>query len=47
MNDMTLMEKTVETQNIKIAAKDVNVYYGDSHAIKDVNVEIEDNTVTA
>ena len=47
MNDMTLMDNTVDTQNIKIAAKDVNVYYGDTHAIKDVNVEIEDNTVTA
>lgn len=47
MNDMTLMEHTVDTQPTKIAAKDVNVYYGDSHAIKDVNVEIESNTVTA
>ena len=47
MNDMTLMDKTVDTQKIKIAAKDVNVYYGDTHAIKDVNVEIEDKTVTA
>lgn len=47
MNDMTLMDNTVDTQPTKIAAKDVNVYYGDSHAIKDVNVEIESNTVTA
>ncbi|MCB2116227.1 MAG: ATP-binding cassette domain-containing protein, partial [Rhodobacteraceae bacterium] len=33
--------------NTKIAAKDVQVYYGDTHAIKDVNVNIEDKTVTA
>jgi phosphate transport system ATP-binding protein len=47
MNDMTLMENTVETQPTKIAAKNVDVFYGDSQAIKDVNVEIESNTVTA
>ncbi|MEL7104593.1 MAG: phosphate ABC transporter ATP-binding protein PstB [Pseudomonadota bacterium] len=31
----------------KISAKDVQVYYGDTHAIKDVNVDIDDKTVTA
>ena len=31
----------------KISAKGVQVYYGTNHAIKDVNVEIEDKTVTA
>ena len=31
----------------KISAKDVQVYYGDNHAIKNVNVDIEDKTVTA
>ena len=46
MNDMSRLDKTV-TNTIKISASDVNVYYGDTHAIKDVNVEIEDNTVTA
>ncbi|MCK0094458.1 phosphate ABC transporter ATP-binding protein PstB [Yoonia sp. F2084L] len=33
--------------DIKISAKGVQVYYGDNHAIKDVNVEIDDKTVTA
>ncbi|OUS36032.1 phosphate ABC transporter ATP-binding protein [Rhodobacterales bacterium 56_14_T64] len=47
MNDMTLMERKVETQDIKIEASDVQVHYGDTHAIKDVNVKIEDKTVTA
>ena len=31
----------------KISAKGVQVYYADNHAIKDVDVEIEDKTVTA
>ncbi|WP_292291053.1 phosphate ABC transporter ATP-binding protein PstB [Marivita sp.] len=33
--------------DVKIKAKDVQVYYGENHAIKDVSVEIENNTVTA
>ena len=48
MEDMTHMDRAMSTrQDIKIAAKDVNVYYGDTHAIKDVNVNIADKTVTA
>ncbi|MEP3917899.1 phosphate ABC transporter ATP-binding protein PstB [Ascidiaceihabitans sp.] len=47
MNDMRLTERTVDTNDVKITAKDVQVYYGDNHAIKDVNVEIRDKTVTA
>ena len=35
------------TDGIKITAKGVQVYYGDTHAIKDVDVDIEDKTVTA
>tara|TARA_B100000497_G_C7682913_1_gene413363 strand:- start:228 stop:995 length:768 start_codon:yes stop_codon:yes gene_type:complete len=31
----------------KISAKQVNVHYGDIHAIKDVNIDIALNTVTA
>jgi phosphate transport system ATP-binding protein len=33
--------------DIKIAANGVDVHYGDTHAIKNVSVEIEDKTVTA
>jgi phosphate transport system ATP-binding protein len=47
MNDMTFVERDVDTNEVKIAAKDVQVFYGDNHAIKDVSVEIEDKTVTA
>ena len=46
MNDMSRLDKTV-TNTIKISASDVNVYYGDTHAIKDVSVDIQDKTVTA
>lgn len=35
------------TQETKIAAKGVNVHYGDTHAIKDVDVDIENRAVTA
>jgi phosphate transport system ATP-binding protein len=37
----------VTQQNVKIAARKVQVYYGDTHAIKDVDVDILDKTVTA
>ncbi|ABV93278.1 phosphate import ATP-binding protein [Dinoroseobacter shibae DFL 12 = DSM 16493] len=46
MNDMRLTERAV-TEQTKIAAKNVQVYYGTTHAIKDVNVDILDKTVTA
>ncbi|WOI57225.1 phosphate ABC transporter ATP-binding protein PstB [Palleronia sp. LCG004] len=48
MYDTQLSEKTVTSaEDIKIAAKAVNVYYGPNHAIKDVTVGILDKTVTA
>ena len=47
MNDMSRVERKVKQDDIKITARDVQVYYGDKHAIKDVNVDILDKTVTA
>ena len=47
MNDMRIVERDVDQNDVKIAAKGVQVYYGDTHAIKDVDVEIDDKTVTA
>lgn len=32
---------------VKFTARDVQVFYADNHAIKDVNVDIDDKTVTA
>ena len=39
--------KDTEMTDYKISAKGVQVYYGANHAIKDVDVQIEDKTVTA
>jgi phosphate transport system ATP-binding protein len=47
MNDMRIVERTVDTQKTKISARNVQVYYGASQAIKDLNVDILDKTVTA
>ncbi len=46
MNDMR-MESRVDAQTVKIEARKVQVYYGTNHAIKDVDVDILDKTVTA
>ncbi len=46
MNDMRIFERTAMT-GTKISAQGVNVHYGATHALKDVNVEIADRTVTA
>jgi len=37
----------VDQRDLKFKARDVQVYYGDNHAIKDVSVDILDKTVTA
>jgi len=47
VNDMRLTERDVDTRNFKMQARDVDVYYGTNHAIKSVNVDILDKTVTA
>ena len=48
MRDTLIAEtKDVDTNSVKIAARGVQVYYADNHAIKDVDVDIEDKTVTA
>ena len=47
MYDVTKSEHDVDQAETKISARDVQVYYGDTHAIKDVNVDIADKTVTS
>ncbi|WP_445322424.1 phosphate ABC transporter ATP-binding protein PstB [Roseobacter sp. HKCCA2468] len=47
VNNMQLDTRIAGEDAIKIAARNVQVYYGDTHAIKDVNVDILDKTVTA
>ncbi|MCX7560684.1 phosphate ABC transporter ATP-binding protein PstB [Sulfitobacter sp. F26204] len=47
MNDMRKIEPDVTKTAAKITAREVNVHYGDTHAIKNVDVDIADKTVTA
>lgn len=46
MKDLRL-ERDVQTETNKIEARKVQVYYGTNHALKDVDVDILDKTVTA
>jgi len=47
MYDLKKSELDVDQAKTKISARNVQVFYGETHAIKDVNVEIEDKTVTS
>lgn len=47
MKDSMETKLDVDAMNVKFSARDVQVHYGDTHAIKDVSVDILDNTVTA
>ncbi|MBN2758948.1 MAG: phosphate ABC transporter ATP-binding protein [Rhodobacteraceae bacterium] len=47
MYDAPTPGSKVDQTDIKITAKKVQVYYGDTHAIKDVDVDIVDRAVTA
>jgi len=47
MNDTRLTERAVNAERTKIAARGVQVHYGQTHALKDVDVDILDHTVTA
>ena len=47
MNDMRIAERTVDTHQNKITARGVQVFYGEKHALKDVDCDILDKTVTA
>ncbi|MFV2052701.1 phosphate ABC transporter ATP-binding protein PstB [Aliiroseovarius sp. YM-037] len=47
MNDMTLTERAVDVKDTKISARGVQVYYAEAQAIRDVDVDITDKTVTA
>ena len=47
MNDMRIVERSVAVETNKITARGVQVHYGTNHAIRDVDVDILDKTVTA
>ena len=47
MNDMTRVDPRTEVADVKISARKAQVYYGDNHAIRDVDVDINARMVTA
>jgi phosphate transport system ATP-binding protein len=47
MNDMRVLERDVDIHENKMSARNVDVFYGDTHAIKNVDVDIQNNMVTA
>jgi phosphate transport system ATP-binding protein len=47
MTNMRMTDAALDTQDVKITAKNVDVFYGENHAIKDVTVDILHNSVTA
>ncbi|MGV6847828.1 MAG: phosphate ABC transporter ATP-binding protein PstB [Marinibacterium sp.] len=47
MLDTSRASTDVDVNTVKIAARNVQVYYGSTHAIKDVSVDIQDKMVTA
>jgi phosphate transport system ATP-binding protein len=46
-DDQRLTERVVDTTKAKISARNVQVWYGTNHAIKDVDVDILDRSVTS
>ena len=47
MDDLRIVERVVEQKTSKIEAAGVQVWYGEKHALRDVDVAILDRTVTA
>jgi len=45
--DLSPVAASAVADDIKFSARDVQIFYGDNHAIRDVNVDIADKTVTA
>jgi phosphate transport system ATP-binding protein len=47
LDDSRIQDRILTNNAVKITARDVQVHYGTTHAIKDLNVDILNNTVTA
>jgi phosphate transport system ATP-binding protein len=45
--DLSMSDDSSEKGNIILESKDAHVYYGDLHAIKNVSIKMQENTVTA
>jgi phosphate transport system ATP-binding protein len=46
-NTLTIEKEKVEEAKFKMQTKKLNLYYGDNHVIKNVDLDIKENTVTA
>lgn len=44
---MVLKGMVIKVCEIKIVTKNLNLYYGDNHALHDINIEIKKNAITA
>ena len=42
-----MIKKNNSKEKIKINVKDLNLYYGDFHALKNINMDIPANEITA
>ena len=42
-----MIKKETKKENIKFEVKDLNLYYGDFHALKNINMKIPKNEITA
>jgi len=47
VTNMRVADAANKHQDVKMSGRDVNVYYGKNHAIKSVDVDVLDKTVTA
>lgn len=47
LDDSRIQDRILTNNAVKITARNVQVHYGATHAIKDLNVDILNNTVTA
>ncbi len=44
---LTDLQAAVETDRVRVSIRDLNFYYGDTHALKDINIDYLDRKTTA
>lgn len=47
MNSLINMNNTNKKENSKIQVQNLNLYYGENHALKNINMNIRENAITA
>ena len=46
-SEMCIRDREYMSNKIKVKVENLNLYYGENHALKDVNMDIQENAVTA